>query len=125
MQDFHFTSPTGLKLTWRGASPADAIVRFGATCLPDTRIGSPVTCHEDRVTYHLSIENGYRIVRVIQPAMQFNESTLERVPDALDLTDLRAEIKAALEGDSNDAEHDALVSVADRLGVEVDYGKGW
>ena len=31
---------------------------------------------------------------------------------------LRAEIKAALEGDSNDAEHDALVSVAGWLGIE-------
>ena len=27
-------------------------------------------------------------------------------------------IKAALEGDSNDAEHDALVAVADALGIE-------
>lgn len=31
---------------------------------------------------------------------------------------LHAEIKAALEGDSNDAEHDALVSVADALGID-------
>jgi hypothetical protein len=30
---------------------------------------------------------------------------------------LLEEIKAALEGDSNDAEHDALVSVAERLGL--------
>lgn len=29
----------------------------------------------------------------------------------------RAEVKAALEGDSNDAEHDALVSVAGELGI--------
>jgi hypothetical protein len=28
-----------------------------------------------------------------------------------------AEIKEALEGDSNDAEHDALVSVAEHLGI--------
>lgn len=39
---------------------------------------------------------------------------IERV---LGLTALRAEIKSALEGDSNDLEHDALVSVADALGV--------
>lgn len=31
------------------------------------------------------------------------------------------EIKAALEGDSNDAEHDALVSVAEALRVAVNY----
>jgi hypothetical protein len=31
---------------------------------------------------------------------------------------LAAEIKAALEGDSNDAEHDALVSVAEHLGID-------
>lgn len=32
-------------------------------------------------------------------------------------SDLRDEIKAALEGDSNDAEHDALVAVADFFGI--------
>ena len=36
---------------------------------------------------------------------------------ALD-SELRAEITAALEGDSNDAEHDALASVAAALGIE-------
>lgn len=33
------------------------------------------------------------------------------------LAGLLDEIKAALEGDSNDAEHDALVSVAQQLGI--------
>jgi hypothetical protein len=32
--------------------------------------------------------------------------------------DLRAEVKAALEGDSNDAEHDALDAVAGALGID-------
>lgn len=35
-----------------------------------------------------------------------------------DFDALREEIREALEGDSNDAEHDALVSVASTLGVE-------
>lgn len=34
--------------------------------------------------------------------------------------ELRDEIKAALEGYSNDAEHDALVSVAEAFGIEYD-----
>jgi hypothetical protein len=33
---------------------------------------------------------------------------------------LRAEIKAALEGDSNDAEHDALAAVAEALGIKYE-----
>jgi hypothetical protein len=37
------------------------------------------------------------------------------VPDGL-----REEVRDALEGDSNDAEHDALVSVAEFLGVKYD-----
>lgn len=32
--------------------------------------------------------------------------------------ELREEIRAALEGDSNDAEHDALVSVAEAFGIK-------
>jgi hypothetical protein len=36
-----------------------------------------------------------------------------------DLTSLADEIRAALEGDSNDAEHDALASVAAALGIEI------
>ena len=44
--------------------------------------------------------------------------------------ELREEVKAALEGDSNDAEHDALVAVADTLGIryEIDpdlYNSDW
>lgn len=34
--------------------------------------------------------------------------------------DVRAEIKSALDGDSNDAEHDALATVADHFGIEVE-----
>jgi hypothetical protein len=33
---------------------------------------------------------------------------------------LSVEVKDALEGDSNDAEHDALVSVAQFFGIEYD-----
>ncbi|HEY3830188.1 MAG TPA: hypothetical protein VGL57_13425 [Solirubrobacteraceae bacterium] len=36
---------------------------------------------------------------------------------AMPLQAVAAEIKEALEGDSNDAEHDALVSVAEHLGI--------
>lgn len=39
-------------------------------------------------------------------------------PDTI--ASLRMEIKDALEGDSNDAEHNALVSVADALGIDYD-----
>lgn len=35
---------------------------------------------------------------------------------------LREDVKAALEGDSNDAEHDALVMVAEHFGVNYDEG---
>jgi|SRR5215831_335772 len=45
------------------------------------------------------------------------EAELLRKPSEED--SLRAEIKAALEGDSNDAEHEALVSVA--LHLDIDY----
>jgi hypothetical protein len=38
--------------------------------------------------------------------------------DFTDSTDLKAEAKDALEGDSNDAEHDALVSVAGYFDIE-------
>lgn len=38
-------------------------------------------------------------------------------PGGHDWWNLHKEIRAALEGDSNDAEHDALVSVADMLGI--------
>jgi hypothetical protein len=37
--------------------------------------------------------------------------------NAMPLQALAGEIKAALEGDSNDAEHDALVGVAQHLGI--------
>lgn len=38
--------------------------------------------------------------------------------------DIAAEVKRALEGDSNDAEHDALVAVAEHFGLDytpIDY----
>lgn len=40
------------------------------------------------------------------------------IAHADDLDALKAEIKSALEGDSNDAEHDALAAVADHFGIE-------
>lgn len=39
-----------------------------------------------------------------------------------DPSSLRTIVRAALEGDSNDAEHDALVAVADWLGITYDPG---
>lgn len=38
--------------------------------------------------------------------------------DKINIDDVRDQIKDALEGDSNDAEHDALAMVADVLGIE-------
>jgi hypothetical protein len=45
-----------------------------------------------------------------------------RALDARDeeITDLTQSIMRALEGDSNDAEHDALVSVAQFFGIDYD-----
>lgn len=42
-----------------------------------------------------------------------------------DLEAVAREITDALEGDSNDAEHAALVTVADTLGIGYDPDKGW
>ena len=38
--------------------------------------------------------------------------------DKINIDDMRAQIKGALEGESNDAEHDALAMVAEVLGIE-------
>lgn len=87
MQDYHFTSPRydlgRSQITWRGYSPADAIVRFWATCMPDTVIASPVTCVEDGVTYHCEIRDGYRLIQIVATASQFREGevTLTELPD--------------------------------------------
>jgi hypothetical protein len=51
-----------------------------------------------------------------RPAYTITEEELAQLE--LQDAELRAEIKAALEGDSNDAEHDALASVASTLGIE-------
>lgn len=45
--------------------------------------------------------------------------TLNEWNDIVVSDDLQTEIREALEGDSNDAEHDALVSVAQELGIEL------
>jgi hypothetical protein len=42
----------------------------------------------------------------------------DRASDRVALAGLKEEIKDALEGESNDAEHDALAAVADHFGIE-------
>lgn len=41
------------------------------------------------------------------------------------LAALADDVRQALEGDSNDAEHDALVAVAEALGIDYDSNKSW
>jgi hypothetical protein len=63
--------------TWRGASPVDAIVRQWATCLPDTRMGSPLRCETDGHIYHLHLnEHGYRVVSIVAEPTQFKVATI-------------------------------------------------
>lgn len=56
-----------------------------------------------------------RLARLLAQATATASLTPEDADD--DLANLRDEIKDALEGDSNDAEHDALVSVADYFNI--------
>lgn len=92
MQDFHFRLPDpkfdpahDITVVWRGHSPADAIVRFFATCLPDTRTLSPVLCKEDGVIYHTDVRDGYRWIQIVAPAVQFREGevTLAELPEGI------------------------------------------
>jgi hypothetical protein len=84
MQDFTFTGlwpqTEGNPLVqWRerGATPIDAIVRWWASCLPDTVLGSPMRCEQDGHIYHLRLdEHGYREIKVIARAQQFVTETI-------------------------------------------------
>lgn len=84
MQDFTFTGlweqTPGNPLatfTWRGVSPVDALVRQWASCLPDTRMGTPLRCEADGHIYHLSLtDEGYREIKCIARAMQHVRSTI-------------------------------------------------
>ena len=60
-------------------------------------------------------------VRIEKPVREFDVNDhSDRALLALGDTELHAQIKAALEGDSNDAEHDALAAIAEELGIEYD-----
>jgi hypothetical protein len=51
--------------THRGTTPIDALLRQWATCLPDTRMSSPLRCEADGHTYHLTLtEAGQRQITV-------------------------------------------------------------
>jgi hypothetical protein len=75
MRDWNFTglwdqTPGNPLVTfaWRGATPTDAIVRQWATCLPDTRMSSPLRCEEDGHIYHLELtERGREITAIAVP----------------------------------------------------------
>jgi hypothetical protein len=84
MQDFKFTglwpqTPGNPLATfdYRGETPIDALVRFWATCLPDTTMGSPMRCEQDGHIYHLSLnEQGYREIKVTARALQYVTETI-------------------------------------------------
>jgi len=71
------------------------------------------------------LEKGSMRFKVVRGAIERGNLAQARIwcglsaHDAQEIDDeLRSEIKAALEGDSNDAEHDALAAVAMTLGIE-------
>jgi hypothetical protein len=96
MQDFHFQivrtneeakairagygTEAAHQVVWRGYSPADAILRFYGTCLPDARIASPVLCGEDGVIYHCHTEGDHRWIQIVSPAVQFQHESLAELP---------------------------------------------
>ncbi len=61
-----------------------------------------------------------RIAIEAKPSMTADDGSVLVGIDAPWLGDLMLEVKEALEGNSNDAEHDALHSVAEAFGVRIE-----
>lgn len=59
----------------RGLTPIDALLRTWTTCLPDTKMGSPVRCEADGHIYHLDLIDGERVITVRTVAAQTHTVT--------------------------------------------------
>ena len=63
-----------------GRSPVDALVRFGATCLPGGGFIGPVRCVEDGVIYHTTADGRHHTITIVRPDVQFDTTTLPELP---------------------------------------------